>query len=154
MAGKENCVKLVLLLWGLTLSAAAYARVFGAADLKRGTVQADPISGICWLRVEDPAHPSAPPKLILLSGDQATPRGERRFDPVATRSLCVHVGDHLRLATGSTASNSMTLDAISSGNAACGGQVRARLAVTGKLVAVTVTSAGFGVLREAQGARR
>jgi hypothetical protein len=60
----------------------------------------------------------------------------------------------LRLDAAATASNSMTLDAVSSGNAVCGGQVRARLAVTGKLVAVTVTSAGFGVLLDAPGAVR
>jgi hypothetical protein len=145
-------MKVVLLLSALSLSFAAYARVFGAADLKGDTVQADPISGLRWFRVGDPSHPAAPPKLILLPGDQGVPMSERRSGPVSTRSLCVHMGDHLRLDATATASNSMWLDAVSSGNAACGGQVRARLVLTGKLVAATVTSAGSGVLLESPGA--
>jgi hypothetical protein len=120
--------------------------VFGAAELKRDTVEADPISGLRWLRVGDPSHPAAPPKLILVPGDKGLPSGQRRFGRVASGSFCVHMGDHLRLDAATTALNSMTLDAVSSGNAACGGQVRARLAVTGKLVDIMVTSAGSGVL--------
>ena len=145
---KANCVKMVLLLLlsGLSLSATANARVFGAAELKRDTVEADPISGLHWLRVGDPSHPAAPPKLILVPGDEGLPRGERRLGRAASRSICVHVGDHLRLDAATTALNSMTLDAVSAGNAACGGQVRARLAVTGKFVDIMVTSAGSGVL--------
>ena len=150
---KANCVKVVLLLSGLSLSAAANARVFGAAELKRDTVEADPISGLRWLRVADPSHPAAPPKLILLPSDKGLSRGERRFGPVAPRALCVHMGDHLRLDAATTALNSMTLDAVSSGNAACGGQVRARLAVTGKLVDIMVTSVGSAVLVAAGASR-
>lgn len=147
-------MKVVLLLSGLFLSVAAYARVFGAAALKRDTIQADPISGLRWLRIGDPSHPGAPPKLVLLPGDQGESGGERRFGSAAPRSFCVHVGDHLRLNGAATALNWITLDAVSSNNAACGGQVRARLAVTGKLVDVTVTSAGSGVLLDAPGALR
>jgi hypothetical protein len=151
---KAHCMKLVLLLSGLSLSAAADARVFGVADLKGDTVEADPISGLRWLRVGDPSHPAAPPKLVLLHSEQGVPKGEQRFGPLATRSLCVHVGDHLRLDARGTASNSMTLDAISVGNAACGDLVHARLGITGKLVAVTVTSVGAGVLLAAPGVSR
>jgi hypothetical protein len=147
-------MRAVLFLSGLCLSAAAYARVFGAADLKRDTVQADPISGLRWLRVGDPFHPAAPPKLALLRGDHAGPKGERRDVLVATRCLCVHVGDHLRLNAPETSLNSMTLEAVSSNNAACGDQIRARLTVTGKLVDVTVTSAGSAVFLDAPGALR
>ncbi|MDQ1694474.1 MAG: hypothetical protein QOH85_2009 [Acidobacteriaceae bacterium] len=154
MRAKAHCMKLVLLLSGLSLSAAADARVFGIADLKRDTVEADPISGLRWLRVGDPSHPAAPPKLVLLRSDQGVPKGEQRFGPHATRSLCVHAGDHLRLDAAGTAWNSMTLDAVSVGNAACGDPVRARLAVTGKLVAVTVTRVGAGVLLGAPGVSR
>jgi hypothetical protein len=151
---KAHCMKLVLLFSSLSLSATAYARVFGVAELKRNTVEADPILGLRWLRVGDPSHPAAPPKLVLLRSDQGVPKGEQRFGALATRSLCVHTGDHLRLDAAGTVLNSMTLDAISVGNAACGDPVRARLAVTGKIVAVTVTSVGAGVLLGAPGVSR
>ena len=154
MRAKAHCMKLVLLLSGLSSSATAYARVFGVAELKRDTVEADPISGLRWLRVADPSHPAAPPKLVLLRSDQGVPKGEQRFGAPATRSVCVHVGDHLRLDAAGTALNSMTLDAVSVGNAACGDLVRARLAVTGKLVAVSVTRMGAGVLLAAPGGSR
>lgn len=150
---KANRMKLLLFLSALFLSAAASARVFGAAELKRDTVEADPISGLRWLRVADSCHPGAPPKLVPLSGDLVLSRRERRPALVATSVLCVHAGDHLRLNAAATALNSMTLDAVSFGNAPCGGQVRARLAVTGKLVDVTVTSAGTGILQPPGAAR-
>jgi hypothetical protein len=140
-------MKIILLLSNLC-STAARGGVFGAADLKRDAAQADPISGLYWIRVTDPVRPSAPPRLVRLSG-------LRRPHPPATNGpICVRAGDHIRLDGVATPMNSMTLEAVSFENAACGNHVHARIAVTGKLVDVMVTATGSGVLLEPSGVSR
>jgi len=83
-------MNMILLLSNLC-STAARGGVFGAADLKKDAPQADPISGLYWIRVADPVRPSAPPRLVRLSGF-------RRSHPAATKGpICVRAGDHIRL---------------------------------------------------------
>jgi hypothetical protein len=140
-------IHLVLLLLSLC-SAAAHGRMLGAKDLKRDAMQADPISGLYWVRVPDAVHPGAPPKLVRLDGVQLA------HGPLPTGPLCVHAGDHLRLHEGSTALHSMTIDAVSFQDAACGNRVHARVGITGKLVDVLVTTSSSGVLLEPFGVSR
>jgi hypothetical protein len=114
-----------------------------AVHVARGDEQADPISGLHWQAVLDLKHPAAPPRLILMRGsDQPSEKGNQLPRPM----ICVRAGDHLLLRGNNTGSSTMSLDATALENGTCGARVRARVAVTGALVEMTVLDGQTGVL--------
>ena len=105
--------------------------------------QADPISGLHWQRVTDPTHPSAPPRLTLMRGSGAALREHREL---RRPTICVRAGDHVSLRSTNAGFSMFSLEATALQNGACGARVRARVAVTGTMVEMTVLDSGAGVL--------
>ena len=105
--------------------------------------QADPISGLHWQRVTDPTHPSAPPRLTLTRGSGAALREHREL---RRPTICVRAGDHISLHSTNAGFSMFSLEATALQNGACGARVRARVAVTGAMVEMTVLDSGAGVL--------
>jgi Chaperone for flagella basal body P-ring formation len=105
--------------------------------------QADPISGLHWQRVTDPTHPSAPPRLTLTRGS-GTALIEHR--ELRRPTICVRAGDHVSLHSTNAGFSMFSLEATALQNGACGARVRARVAVTGAMVEMTVLDSGAGVL--------
>ena len=114
-----------------------------AVHLPRGVDQADPISGLHWQRVADPANPAAPPRLTLVRGFRAELSGHRES---RRPTICVRAGDHVSLRSADVGFSMFSLEARALENGACGAHVRARVAVTGALVEMTVLEAGVGTL--------
>lgn len=114
-----------------------------AAHVARDAEQADPISGLHWQVVADPNHPAAPPRLTPMRGsDQPSEKGKQRPRPM----VCVRAGDHVLLRGNTNGLSEMSLEATALENGTCGARVRARVAVTGALVEMTVLDARAGVL--------
>jgi hypothetical protein len=105
--------------------------------------QADPISGLHWQRVTDPTHPSAPPRLMLTRGSSTALREHREL---RRPTICVRAGDHVSLHSTNAGFSMFSLEATALQNGACGARVRARVAVTGAMVEMTVLDSGAGVL--------
>jgi hypothetical protein len=109
----------------------------------RDAEQADPISGLHWQRVADPKYPAAPPRLTRMRGpDQAPETGK----PVPRPMVCVRAGDHVLLRGTNVGFSTMSLEATALENGTCGARVRARVAITGALVEMTVLNSGAGLL--------
>lgn len=105
--------------------------------------QADPISGLHWQVVADPKHPAAPPRLTLMRGsDQPSEKSKQLTRPM----VCVRAGDHVLLRGSNRGLSTMSLEATALENGTCGARVRARVAVTGALVEMTVLEGRAGVL--------
>jgi hypothetical protein len=105
--------------------------------------QADSISGLHWQRVADPKHPAAPPRLTLMRGsDQPSDTGKPFPRPI----VCVRAGDHVLLRGTNVGFSVMSLEATALENGTCGARVRARVAITGALVEMTVLDPGAGIL--------
>ena len=133
-------VNIVVCLLSLFCVGAAGA---SAVRVARDAEQADPISGLHWQIVADPKHPAAPPRLTLMRGsDQPSEKGERLPRPI----VCVRAGDHVLLRGNNDGLSAMSLEATALENGTCGARVRARVAVTGALVEMTVLDARAGVL--------
>jgi hypothetical protein len=114
-----------------------------AAHVARDAEQADPISGLHWQVVADPKHPAAPPRLTLMrDSHQPSEKGKRLPRPI----VCVRAGDHVLLRGNSGGISAMSLEATALENGTCGARVRARVAVTGAPVEMTVLDARAGVL--------
>ena len=105
--------------------------------------QTDPIPGFHWQRVMDPTHPSAPPRLMLMRGAGAELNGQR---DLRRATICVRAGDHVSLRSANAGFSMFSLEATVLQNGACGARVRARVAVTGTLVEMTILDSGAGVL--------
>jgi hypothetical protein len=120
-----------------------------AVHLDRDAEQVDPISGLHWQRVLDAKHPAAPPRLTLLHSSGA---GVSRHREVVRPTLCVRAGDHILLRSANTGSSMSSLQGTALQNGACGARVRARVAVTGALVEMTVLDSGAGILSGKAGA--
>ena len=111
--------------------------------LPREIDQADPISGLHWQRVADPTNPAAPPRLTLMRGFHAKLSGHRES---LRPTICVRAGDFVSLRSAKTRFSMFSLEARALENGACGAHVRARVAVTGALVEMTVLDLGVGTL--------
>ena len=115
----------------------------GAASIGHGMEVIDPVSGLHWLRLPDSAHPAAPPRLRLerIADSQSDQR------PVSARSsICVRAGDRVVLQRENESTVQMSLEATALGSGALGDRVRARIAVTGAFVEMTISGPGAGVL--------
>jgi len=114
-----------------------------AVHLGRNTERVDPISGLHWQRLLDPKHPAAPPRLSLQrsSGAELSRHGQS-LQPV----LCVRAGDHVSLRSANAGLSMSSLQATVLQNGVCGARVRARVAVTGALVEMTVLDSGAAIL--------
>jgi hypothetical protein len=125
--------------------------VAGASALHLGcdAEQVDPISGLHWQRVLDAKHPAAPPRLTLLRGSGA---GLSRHRELTRPTVCVRAGDHVSLRSAKSELSMSSLEATALQNGACGARVRARVAVTGALVEMTVLGSGAGILSGKVGA--
>ena len=125
-----------------TLSCVSLAKA-SALHLPREIDQADPISGLHWQRVADPTNPAAPPRLTRVRGFHAELSGHRESRrPI----ICVRAGDFVLLRNAKTGFSMFSLEARALENGACGAHVRARVAVTGALVEMTVLDAKVGTL--------
>ena len=125
-----------------TLSCVSLAGA-SAVHLPREVEQADPISGLRWQRMTDPAHPAAPPRLTLTRGPGSELSEHREL---RRATICVRAGDHVSLRSANAGFSMFSLEATALQNGACGARVRARLAVTGAIVEMTVLDSGAGVL--------
>jgi hypothetical protein len=114
-----------------------------AAHLGRDAEQVDPISGLHWQRVLDAKHPEAPPQLTLQRGSGA---GLSRHRELVRPAICVRAGDHILLRSANSELSMSSLQATVLQTGACGARVRARVAVTGALVEMTVLDSGVGIL--------
>ena len=137
MTTLRNIGILVGALFGVSLSGAS------AMHSPLEGEQADPISGLHWQRVTDPTHPSAPPRLTLTRSSGDALRGHREL---RRPTICVRAGDHVSLRSTNGGFSMFSLEATALQNGACGARVRARLAVTGAMVEMTVLDSGAGVL--------
>lgn len=114
-----------------------------AVHVARDVEQADPISGLHWQRVADQQRPAAPPRLTLIrDSDHPLKRNNQLPRPM----VCVHAGDHVSLRGGNFGFSMMALEATALENGTCGARVRARVAVTGAVVEMTVLDSGAGIL--------
>jgi hypothetical protein len=105
--------------------------------------QADPISGLHWKRVADPKHPAAPPRLTPMSdSDRPSESGKQ----LPQQTVCVRAGDRVLLRGSDGRLSMMSLEATALENGSCGSRVRARVAVTGALIQMTVLDGGAGIL--------
>ena len=100
----------------------------------------DPISGLHWQRIKDHQHPSAPPKLALVNRSEDVAGGSRQS------AVCVRAGDLVLLhgTNGTSAEISLKATALTSG--VRGDRIRARVAVTGAAVEMTVIGPGAGAI--------
>jgi hypothetical protein len=129
----------VFLLMLLCVSVAGASAVHVARDAD----QADPLSGLHWRWSADPQHPAAPPRLTLVRGSGwPLEKAKQPSRPV----ICVRAGDHVLLREAGVNLSMMSLEATALESGACGARVRARVAVTGALVDMTVLDAGSGIL--------
>jgi hypothetical protein len=120
-----------------------------AAHVVRDAEQADPISGLHWQLMTDPKHPAAPPRLTLIRGsDQSSEDGK----PLPRRMVCVRAGDRVLLRANNAGLSMISLEATALENGMCGARVRARVAVTGAQVEMTVLDARAGSLSGNAGA--
>jgi hypothetical protein len=114
-----------------------------AVHVARDADQADPLSGLHWRWSADPQHPAAPPRLTLTRGSgRPLEKAKRPSRPV----ICVRAGDHVLLRDAAVNLSMMSLEATALESGVCGARVRARVAVTGALVEMTVLEAGSGIL--------
>ena len=120
-----------------------------AVHLGRDAERVDPISGLHWQRVLDAKHPEAPPRLTLLRDSGA---GVSRHRELMRPTICVRAGDHVSLRSANAGLSMSSLEATALQNGACGARVRARVAVTGALVEMTVLDSGAGILSGKVGA--
>jgi hypothetical protein len=118
--------------------------VAGASALHFGcdAEQVDPMSGLHWQCVLDAEHPAAPPRLTLLRGSAGLSQHREIVRPI----ICVRAGDHILLRSANSELSMSSLEATALQNGACGARVRARVAVTGALVEMTVLDSGAGTL--------
>ena len=137
-AERESMIAVCVLGGLLTCLGLGAAR---AASSFREIDQTDPISGLHWRRTVDPQHPAAPPRLTLVPG--AT-RGADA--PSKASTPCVHAGDRVLIQTGDARSAGMSLVATALANGFCGDRIRARVAVTGAVVQISVLGSGAGAL--------
>ena len=126
----------------VALSCAGFAGA-SSAHLPREVEQADPVSGLHWQRVTDPTHPAAPPRLMLTRGTDAELNEHR---DLRRPTICVRAGDHVSLRSTNQGFSMFSLEAKVLENGACGTRVRARVAVTGAMVEMTILDSGAGVL--------
>jgi len=114
-----------------------------AVHLGRDAERVDPISGLHWQRVLDPKHPAAPPRLTRQRGSVA----ELSIQGKSLRpALCVRAGDHVSLRSANAGLSRSSFEATALQNGVCGARVRARVAVTGALVEMTVLDSGAAIL--------
>ena len=138
MTGTRNIlVCTAMLSFGMSVAGAS------ALHLGRDAEQVDPISGLHWQRVLDAKHPAAPPRLTPLRGSVA---GVSRHREPVRSAICVRAGDHISLRSANSELSMSSLDATALQNGVCGARVRARVAVTGALVEMTVLDSGAGIL--------
>jgi hypothetical protein len=136
---------------GLIMLFCVSAAGASAVHVARDAEQADPISGLHWQLVADPEHPAAPPRLTLMGGSgQPLKRDKQLPRPIA----CVRAGDHVLLRGPNLDFSKMALEATALESGACGARVRARVAVTGALVEMTVVDSEAGILSGKAGAWR
>lgn len=103
----------------------------------------DPISGVHWLRLTDPAHPAAPPHLSLSRESTKALVGR----PLRVKSApCVRAGDRVLLHRGGENSALVSVEATALQSGSLGDRVRARIVVTGSLVEMKISGPGAGVL--------
>lgn len=103
----------------------------------------DPISGVHWLRLTDPAHPAAPPHLSLSRASAKAFVGR----PLRIKSApCVRAGDRVLLHRGGEGSALMSVEATALQSGSLGDRVHARIVVTGSLVEMKISGPGAGVL--------
>jgi hypothetical protein len=129
-------LSIAMLSSGMSVAAAS------AVHLDRDVEQIDPISGFHWQRVLDAMHPAAPPRLTLLRGSA----GLSQHREIVRPAICVRAGDHVSLLSANAGLSMSSLEATALQNGACGARVRARVAVTGALVEMTVLDSGAGTL--------
>ena len=114
-----------------------------AVHVARDADQADPLSGLHWRWSADPQHPAAPPRLTLMRGSgRSLEKAKQPSRPLT----CVRAGEHVLLRGASVNFSTMSLEATALESGACGARVRARVAVTGALVEMTVLDPGSGIL--------
>jgi hypothetical protein len=137
IALRNIIVGTAMLSFGMSVAGAS------AMHLGRDTERIDPISGLHWQRLRDPNHPEAPPRLTLQrsSGAELSNHG-KSLRP----ALCVRAGDHVTLRSANAGFSMSSLEATALQNGACGARVRARVAVTGALVEMTVLDSGAAIL--------
>jgi hypothetical protein len=135
MAALINSVIFFVMLCSVSLAGAS------AVHVVRDAEQTDPITGLHWQRMGDPQRPSAPPRLKLIRSDQ--PAKEHGHLPAIA---CVRAGDHVLLRGTNFGLSTMRLEATVLESGVCGARVRARVAVTGALVEMTVLESGAGIL--------
>lgn len=114
-----------------------------AVHVARDAEQADPLSGLHWRWSADPQHPAAPPRLTVTRGPG---RSLEKFAQPSRPLICVRAGDRVLLRGASVNLSMMSLEATALESGTCGARVRARVAVTGALVEMTVLDAGSGIL--------
>jgi hypothetical protein len=138
MTGLTNVLACIVMLLCGSVAGASSVHVV------REPEQADPISGLHWQRVADPKNPAAPPRLTLRRGSDQPSETGKQFPrrPV----VCVRAGDHVLLRGTNAGFSMMSLEATAVENGTCGARVRARVAITGALVEMTVLDAGAGIL--------
>lgn len=122
---------------GSTRCLADPARIMQAVDV------IDPISGVHWLRLTDPGHPAAPPRLSpdRESGAAFVSRRGR-----AKSAPCVRAGDRVLLHRGGEGSALVSVEATALQSGSLGDRVRARIVLTGALVEMEVSGPGAGLL--------
>jgi hypothetical protein len=134
MNSMRNIVFIVVLLcWTGSAGAAAF-------ELGKEVERIDPISGLRWRRITDAARPAAPPRLKLLPS-RGIVAAEQDIQPVP----CVRAGDRVVLQS-APGSYSLSLAATVLQTSSRGDHVRARVAVTGAIVQITVLCRGEGLL--------
>src|ERR1700751_3544488 len=145
MTALINSVIFFVMLCSVSLAGAS------AVHVVRDAEQTDPITGLHWQRMGDPQRPSVPPRLKLIRGSDR-PAKEHGHLPEAI--ACVRAGDHVLLRGTNFGFSTMRLEATVLESGVCGAHVRARVAVTGALVEMTVLESGAGVLSGKAGAWR
>jgi hypothetical protein len=137
MTALVNIVVCLVMLFRVSVAGAS------AVHVVRDAEQADPISGLHWQRVADPKHPAAPPRLTLMRGSDQPSETDK---PSPRPMVCVRAGDHVSLRGTNVGFSMMSLEATALENGTCGARVRARVAITGALVEMTVLDSGAGIL--------
>jgi hypothetical protein len=138
IALRNIILSIAMLSFGMSVAGAS------TVHLGRDAERVDPISGLHWQRVLDAMHPAAPPRLTLLRGSGAAMSQHRE---IVRPAICVRAGDHVSLLSANAGLSMSSLEATALQNGACGARVRARVAVTGALVEMTVLDSGAGILR-------
>ncbi len=105
----------------------------------------DPSTGARWLLMRDAAHPAAPARWVLVeAGREEKLQADKK---AAEEDLEIRAGDRI-VVEEQTAVMSMQLEATALTSAESGGELRARLAIGGKVIAVRAIGPGRAEIEE------